>query len=70
MTGISVSYFEAAELDGCTGMKRIFLIDIPMIRPQLKFMFITSFISSIQDFNRVYLTTEGGTGKATYNTAL
>ncbi|MDY2880039.1 MAG: sugar ABC transporter permease [Candidatus Borkfalkiaceae bacterium] len=70
LTGISVSYFEAAELDGCTGMKRIFLIDIPMIRPQLKFVFITSFISSIQDFNRVYLTTEGGPGKATYTPAL
>lgn len=70
LTGIPESYKEAARLEGCPGWKMLFYIDLPMIFAQLKYIFITSFIGSIQDFNRVYLTTEGGPGNATYVPAL
>ncbi|MBQ7879888.1 MAG: sugar ABC transporter permease, partial [Clostridia bacterium] len=63
-------YKEAARLEGCPGWKMIFFIDLPMIFAQLKYLFVTSFIGSMQDFNRVYLTTEGGPGNATYVPAL
>jgi ABC-type sugar transport system permease subunit len=56
---ISVSLHEAATLDGCGKLRQVFAIDIPMVFPQLKYLFIVAFIGSIQDFNRVYLTTQG-----------
>ena len=38
------------------------MMDIPMISPQMKYIFVTSFIASVQDFGRIYLTTEGQYG--------
>jgi len=51
--------YEAAKLDGCGWFKRIFKFDIPLILPQIKYIFITSFIASIQSFDRIYITTQG-----------
>lgn len=59
LQGISPSYYEASQIDGCGWFRRMLSIDIPMIAPQLKYIFITSFIGSAQDFGRVYLTTKG-----------
>lgn len=70
LRGVPSSLYEAAKLDGCGWWRRIISIDIPLISPQLKYIFVTSFIGSIQDFNRVYQTTMGGPGKATYIPAL
>lgn len=70
LSGIPVSYKEAARLEGCSGLQLIRFVDLPMVFAQLKYIFVISFISSIQDFNRVYLTTEGGPGQATYVPAL
>ena len=63
LMGVANEYYEAAKIDGCSWIKRITLVDIPMIRPQLKYIFVLSFIGSIQDFQRVYMTTGGS-----YNT--
>ncbi len=70
LTSIPRSYYEAGKLEGYTGIRKIFAIDIPMLMPQFKFLFVVAFISSIQEFNRVYLTTEGGPGGATYTPSL
>lgn len=56
---IADSYIEAAELEGCPLLKRIFKIDIPLIMPQLKYVLIMTLIHSAQNFNRVYMTTGG-----------
>lgn len=55
-------YYDAAKLDGFNWIQRILFIDLPMIRPQLKYIFVLSFIGSIQDFQRVYMTTGGSFG--------
>ncbi|MDR1094188.1 MAG: sugar ABC transporter permease [Clostridiales bacterium] len=70
LMGVPESLHEAARLDGCGRFRRVFVIDLPMIFAQIKYLFITAFIGSMQDFNRVYLTTEGGPGQATYVPAL
>ncbi len=70
LNNIPPSYYEAAELDGCTWWKRIVMIDVPMIAAQIKYIFVTTFIASIQDFNRVWLTTQGGPNNSTYIPAL
>jgi ABC-type sugar transport system permease subunit len=59
---IAPSYYEAAELDGCPLFKRIFMIDLPMISPQIKYVFILAIIQSVQNFSRVLMTTDGSFG--------
>ena len=62
LMGVPVSFYEAAKLDGCSWWRRLISIDLPLISPQLKYIFVTSFIGSVQDFQRVYMTTEGAHG--------
>jgi ABC-type sugar transport system permease subunit len=63
-------YFEASRVEGCSWIKRIIKIDIPLIAPQIKYIFIITFIGAVQEFNLVYLTTQGGPGHATYTPML
>lgn len=62
MMNVPASYFEAAELEGCNIFKRFFRIDIPLIAAQIKYVFVLSFIASVQNFTRVYITTNGAYG--------
>lgn len=55
ITGIPSSMYEAAKLDGCGWWKRIVSLDLPMILPQIKYIFITSFIASIQNYSTIYV---------------
>lgn len=55
IAGINVSTFEAAKLDGCKWGKRILSIDIPLILPQIKYIFVTSFIASVQNYTSIYV---------------
>ena len=65
MMNIPSSYYEAAELEGIGIWKRLFCIDIPLIVPQLKYVFITSFIHSLQNFARTDMLTKGQFGTNT-----
>lgn len=62
LMNVPPSFYEAAELDGCPLLKRIFMIDLPMISPQIKYVFILAFIQSVQNFGRVLMTTDGAFG--------
>lgn len=59
---IADSYIEAAELEGCPLLKRIWHIDLPLIMPQIKYVLIMALIQTTQNFNRVYMTTGGSWG--------
>ncbi len=65
MMNIEKSYYEAAELEGIGIWRRFISIDIPLIVPQLKYVFITSFIASLQNFQRTYMITGGNFGTKT-----
>ncbi|MBE7078427.1 MAG: sugar ABC transporter permease [Clostridiales bacterium] len=65
MMNVPDSYYEAAELDGITVMKRFIFIDIPLIFPQIKYVIIMTFISSVQNFGRIYMVTKGAAGTRT-----
>lgn len=65
ISAVPPSMYEAAKLDGCTWFKKIVNLDLPMIVPQIKYVFITSFIASIQDYGRIYVTTKGDFNTAT-----
>ncbi len=62
ISGINSSYFEAAKLDGCSWIKRIVKIDLPLIMPQIKYIFVTSFIASVQNYTSIFVIygTSGG----------
>ncbi len=53
--GINSAIFEAAKLDGCSWFRRIIRIDIPMILSQFKYVLITSFIASVQNYGTLYI---------------
>ena len=57
--GIIQSVFEAAELDGCNHRQIFFKITLPMIRPILVYVLITSMIGGIQMFDVPQILTNG-----------
>lgn len=57
--GISQDIFEAAEVDGCTGMQRFLHITLPIIRPILAYTMITSIIGGLQMFDVPQILTNG-----------
>ncbi|MGW6195572.1 carbohydrate ABC transporter permease [Kribbella sp. NPDC055110] len=68
MAGLSVipdDIVEAARVDGA-GARRIFWsIKLPLLRPTLFFVLVTSIISSFQAFDTIYSLTQGGPLDAT-----
>ncbi|MCR4908339.1 MAG: sugar ABC transporter permease [Lachnospiraceae bacterium] len=57
--GINPSLFEAAELDGCTPRQVFFEVTLPLIRPILVYVFITSMIGGLQMFDVPQILTNG-----------
>ena len=65
ITGLPQEMFEAAKLDGCGWWRKIVSFDIPLIGGQIKYTFITTFISSVQNYGLIYITTGGDFGTNT-----
>ena len=57
--GISVDVFEAADIDGCSGIRRFFSIILPLIWPILAYTLITSIIGGLQMFDVPQILTNG-----------
>jgi raffinose/stachyose/melibiose transport system permease protein len=57
--------FDAAAIDGASRIRRFLHIDVPMIVGQLKLIFILTLITQIQNFQDVFIFTNGGPGQAT-----
>ncbi len=66
--GINTSVFEAAKLDGCSWIRRVIRIDIPMILSQFKYVLITSFIASVQNYGTLYIVYNGQSDTALLKT--
>jgi raffinose/stachyose/melibiose transport system permease protein len=62
LSGIPQSVNEAAKLEGCTGMRKFFMIDIPMVMSQLKLILILTIIGGVQGFESLFILTKGGPG--------
>lgn len=48
-------YYEAAELDGANGLKKLLHITVPLISPMLFFVTITRIIGAMQVFDLIYM---------------
>lgn len=58
--GVSGSLYEAAELDGATGIQKFLYVTIPGIRETIGFCTVTTLITSLQVFDQIYVMTGGG----------
>ena len=59
MMGIDTSLFEAAEVDGATSTQVFFKITLPLLRPILVYVMITSLIGGLQLFDVPQILTNG-----------
>lgn len=66
LSAIPESVNEAAALEGCTGIRKFLLIDVPMVMSQLKLMLVLTIIAGIQGFQNLLIVTRGGPGYATF----
>lgn len=66
MASIPPQVLEAARMDGATPRQAFWRVEMPMLRPTLFFVLVTSIIEGFQTFDLVYsLTPNGGPGGAT-----
>lgn len=60
MMGIDTALFEAAEVDGATSSQVFFKITLPLLKPILVYVMITSLVGGIQMFDVPQVLTRGG----------
>ncbi len=58
---IPKEYDEACQLEGLGVIKRFFQIDLPLIKPQVKYIFVMGILSSVQNYERTYMLGSNGT---------
>lgn len=58
--------YEAAEVDGANTWQRFFGVTLPLLKPTIIFIIITSLISYFQSYIPVMVLTQGGPGTQTY----
>lgn len=59
MTSIPLSLYEAAMVDGATAWQMFIRITLPLLRPVLIFIFVTSMVGGMQMFDIPFLLTDG-----------
>lgn len=63
--GIGNELYESADIDGASFVQKLFRITIPMVKPIILFVSITSTIGTLQLFDESYILTTGGPDNAT-----
>lgn len=63
--GIPTELYESADMDGASFLQKIKGITIPMVKPIMLFVSITSTIGTLQLFDESYILTAGGPDNAT-----
>lgn len=66
--GISPSLFEAARVDGATGLQIFFKVTLPLLRPILLYTLVQSAIGGLQMYDIPKLLTQSGEGDPDYKT--
>jgi len=60
LQGIPSSMYDAAKVDGATGLQAFWHVTVPLLRPTIAFIAITGVIGSLQVFTEMYIMTQGG----------
>ena len=64
-TGINTDLYEAAKIDGCGSLRKVFYVTIPGSAPTTFFLTIMALINSFKVFDQVSVITQGGPGDST-----
>jgi ABC-type sugar transport system permease subunit/ABC-type glycerol-3-phosphate transport system substrate-binding protein len=70
LMAIPADIHDAYAMEAAGTLRRIWDLDIPLVRGQTRLMVILTFIGSVQDFQTVLVMTRGGPGMSTYVPAL
>jgi multiple sugar transport system permease protein len=70
LNDIDESYYEAARLDGANPLQLFWHVTIPLLRPTILFVLITSLITALSSFVLIMILTEGGPARSTTVTGL
>lgn len=62
---IDPELFEAASIDGASWFQKFFRITIPLIRPEMFVVILTTTIFALKTFGQIFAMTQGGPGSAT-----
>lgn len=65
LKSIDSSCYEAADIDGASGIKKLTAITLPLISPTLFLLIVINIIYGLQVFDSVLIMTNGGPGGAT-----
>lgn len=66
LQGIPSVYYEAARIDGASGISQFRHITLPMLSSTTFFIIIMAIIGSFQVFDQTFIMTNGGPAKASY----
>ena len=64
LQSIPDQYYEAAKIDGAGPFSLFTHITLPMIKPTMEYVFITTILAAMQVFTEVFMLTAGGPGIA------
>jgi raffinose/stachyose/melibiose transport system permease protein len=70
LQGISQDLLDAAAVDGISSIRRVWHVELPMIRGQLKVILVLTIIAITQNLLPPLLLTQGGPGNATWTPVL
>lgn len=65
INNISRDIYEAAEIDGASGIRQFFSLTVPLVSPTTFFLSIMGIIGSFKVFDHISVLTSGGPGNAT-----
>lgn len=66
LQGVPEELYDAAAVDGATGLRKLLNVTLPMISPSILLNMILSIIGSMQVFGLALMSTNGGPAYATY----
>jgi len=69
LTGIDKEMYEAAEVDGATSVQKFWKLTFPMVMYATAPLLIMSFAHNFNNFNLIYLMTQGGPANVNYSFA-
>lgn len=64
LQSISPTYYEAAKIDGASGMQQFLKITVPLLTPTIFFLMVTRIIGAFNQFDMVYMMADTATSGA------
>ncbi len=65
LKSIDGNLYEAADIDGASGIQKFFRVTLPLLYPSVSFNVLMSLIGGMKMFDAVFVMTKGGPGYAT-----